>query len=389
MELQKTDIYSLALGAAFLGSGGGGAFSTSMRLAGRILDQFDCQNRECFRLHDLDEISDSAWWSVAGAVGSPAALEHSRNISTMVKQSMQLLSREIRNDIQGILAVETGANMLIALLTALECDLSLVDGDGAGRAVPQLDMLTFSNNPSLSIAPLACVGNSVSDEQMQKPPSAGGPPGAILYVHTPEKAEQLLRPLLCDAQFGQLAGLSLWAMPGRQAKLSATMISGTYHTALAWGKVIQKANRLGQHAVHSIIEHFPDQAYHLGTGVITQVQVPSPSNGFDWGRLVLEIIPEKRKITLLYQNETLLAWDAESSRPLAMAPDLICYLTSEGIPYTNADDLSSKIGQTISLIGVKANAELRARSDIFLGALNRLGYYGQYEPIERLAASLS
>ena len=87
---------------------------------------------------------------------------------------------------------------------------------------------------------------------------------------------------------------------------------------------------------------------------------------------------------VIFQNESLIAWRNDSSQPIAMAPDLICYLTPNGIPLTNADDLQK--GQELVLIGVKAPNQLRSGSILaaFQEVLNLMGYYGPYVPIEEL-----
>jgi hypothetical protein len=90
---------------------------------------------------------------------------------------------------------------------------------------------------------------------------------------------------------------------------------------------------------------------------------------------------KSRTVWIYNQNENLIAWDSQRDTPIAMAPDLLCYLTPDGIPFTNAD-LSRAQGKQVALIGAPSNAALRQPAMIaaFQAVLQGLGYAGPYVP---------
>jgi DUF917 family protein len=69
---------------------------------------------------------------------------------------------------------------------------------------------------------------------------------------------------------------------------------------------------------------------------------------------------------------------------LAVVPDLICAVSDEGMPLSNAE---IEEGQGITYIGFKAHPMFRtpAAFDLFSKALGVLEYEGGFVPIEDLA----
>lgn len=78
------------------------------------------------------------------------------------------------------------------------------------------------------------------------------------------------------------------------------------------------------------------------------------------------------------------AWDADTARPVAMAPDGIGYVNKNGQALSNAD---LKKGDKVYVVGVRAQERLRTDAYLkaqFLAGLKNVGYYGKYVPIEDL-----
>ena len=97
--------------------------------------------------------------------------------------------------------------------------------------------------------------------------------------------------------------------------------------------------------------------------------------GFDYGKVFV------KDVVIDYKNENMIAW--RNDKPIAMVPDLICWLTTDGEPLTNAD---VREGLEVVVIGAKAHEKWRVPGgfDVFRHVLKLLGYEGEYKPIEEL-----
>jgi hypothetical protein len=71
------------------------------------------------------------------------------------------------------------------------------------------------------------------------------------------------------------------------------------------------------------------------------------------------------------QNENLVAWTSTSSHPVALAPDLIVFMTADGQPFSNAD-LELTKGKDVVVIAA------------FMPVLQAAGYGGPWLPVEKL-----
>lgn len=83
-------------------------------------------------------------------------------------------------------------------------------------------------------------------------------------------------------------------------------------------------------------------------------------DGFDFGTIIFK--NSETTYTILYQNENIIAWSTDDEKPLALGPDLICYVTEKGLTFSN-DDLdyyeSELKEQEVYIIRVKAPEQLR------------------------------
>ncbi|MCP6756220.1 DUF917 domain-containing protein, partial [Klebsiella pneumoniae] len=84
----------------------------------------------------------------------------------------------------------------------------------------------------------------------------------------------------------------------------------------------------------------------------------STAGGFDTGVTTITTSDKSKKVWIYNQNENIIAWDDKRDTPIGMAPDLLCYLTTDGIPFTNAD-LSRAKGKQVALIGAPSDKALR------------------------------
>lgn len=378
-KLGQTELEDILNGAAFFGSGGGGSRQMGKQLIDAIL-----KHSQTVNLLDVTDVSADDWGAVVAGIGAPNASQDSQTRTYSLRttifkalhgieqsplQAFELLEQILAKKFSYTLSVETGtANIFIAMLVAVCKGIPIVDCDGAGRSVPELSMTTYAAS-CIDVSPCPLVSEKDGDVK------------SVLYAKTSSDMESLIRPIISTEQFGQQGGLATYALDGQTMHDKQSVIPSTISRAWRLGLTLREAKEQGKDPVEAALAFFRGRAFELFRGKIQDVSEQT-QGGFDRG--IVTIKNGDREVYVIYQNESLMAWRNDSSQPIAMAPDLICYLTPNGIPLTNADDLQK--GQELVLIGVKAPEQLRSGSILaaFQEVLNLMGYYGPYVPIENL-----
>jgi len=74
----------------------------------------------------------------------------------------------------------------------------------------------------------------------------------------------------------------------------------------------------------------------------------------------------------------MIAW--KKGKPVVMVPDLICWITTDGQPLTNAD---LEEGMEVAIIGIKADEKWFVKNgfELFRNVLRSIGYDGEYQPL--------
>lgn len=312
-ELTREDLEQIVGGACFLASAGGGTYTSGMNLASRF-GNTDYYPENKVRLIEVDEVEDEKSGVMVAYIGSPESMEEIYYPIEIVQAVRQLEKQ--KGAISYILPAEIGAiSSLAACTTAAKLGIPVVDGDGAGRAVPELSMTTYSLyqkdvNPVFlaSKEENAYVSLSIADGTSETAAS---------------EVEKFVRPVLSVPCFGQKAGLAMWVLSGAEIK-EVIRSRHTLQGCLALGKYIR------EHKKEELFRKVKKMGYgrprsHRGTGAAIHTSV---GGGFDIGKLTFttEGSAEENNITVLFQNESLIAWDTNRSRPLTTAPDLISYL---------------------------------------------------------------
>jgi DUF917 family protein len=337
----QQEIKDIITGATFLGAGGGGSPRTGFLLAERI---------ESVNLVEIDEVPDDANVCVVAGMGSPAVL---RKIGWMDEQMVALerLEEATGRKFDFLVPVEIGAfNSVTPLQAGAVKRRPVVDADGAGRAVPELQMTTFELF-GISASPIALAdrnGNS-----------------AILYVRNTPIGERIARAI--TTEFGMQAGIACYAMTGRQLKAAA--VRSTLSLAEEVGRAIRSARNSGKNIVEVVAEVVGGVIIEAGTVVKKTEEVKS---GFDYGRVYVG------ETVVDYKNENMIAW--KKGKPVVMVPDLICWITTDGQPLTNAD---LEEGMEVAIIGIKADEKWFVKDgfELFRNVLRSIGYDGEYQPL--------
>ncbi|MBE3037845.1 MAG: DUF917 domain-containing protein [Chloroflexi bacterium] len=351
-ELRESQLRDIVIGAGLLGAGGGGSTAEGMKLVDRVLEYGDA-----VKLALPQELAPATWGAVIAGVGSPrSSLNRVRSVSPTM--ALDLLGKNLGRDFSFVIPFELGAgNSLNPMLAAIQKDIPIVDGDPCGRAVPEIHMTTFYLG-GIPVTPLALA----TEEKIQ----------AVISAPEAYDAERVTRAITAE-----LAGVSAIAAQAMSAEdLQRLVIPGTTTLVEQIGRAIRetKANRGDVAGV--LADRFG--GYLLGRGRVAKL-AGETKGGFDFGTAEID---GELPVRIHFQNESMIAF--RDGRLLAIVPDLICCIDSEGTPLTNAD---LKEGMETTYVGFPAQPPFRKPEvyALFTHILDQLGYKKGFRPIEQLA----
>ncbi|GAC1650522.1 MAG: DUF917 domain-containing protein [Herpetosiphon sp.] len=362
--LSAAELGDIVVGACLLGSGGGGPLSVAKELLK------DLEQLGPVRLVEPSDVRDDERLAVVAIDGSPHDAEQGPfpyTIPTLAWGKLdQLQHQQSGRKLGVVVGAEVGAgNSLIPMIVAAMKGIPVLDGAGAGRAVQKLSLCSFAT----AGVPVGQIAMADTKRQF------------ALQAPDAEIAELCVRAVVSSRVFPDFAGIALWAMDG--ATMQHAIVRGVVSRAQQLGKTIREAVDQQGDPAAAACKLMGGRVLFRGRGLRMQQHT---SGGFDMGVVTLQSDDGMGTCTIVTQNENLIAWDSRQERPLAMSPDLICYLAGDGQPFSNADTDSIKPEQEVAIIGIPAGAEMRTKTiiDEYLQLLNAAGYFGVYQPLEEL-----
>lgn len=363
-KLGERELRDIVNGACILGCGGGGPLSIGLQILEELLKQ-----GKPVLLADPSSIDAAATMAVSADVGSPDAASGggfdfgAAPIAYGVLDALQ--QHAGWKPFSYVLPGEVGAgNSFIPMSVAAQKGIPIVDAAGARRAIPGLAMCTYASH-QIPISPIA-MGNESNQ--------------VTLTVKDIPTAEAAIHGIISGDTFGQLAGVAFWPMNGKTMQGSA--IFGTTSYAEKLGATLREALAAKKDPVEAVRAYLEGYLLFVGTIVDSGEQT---SGGFDYGRVTLKA-DDGSELYIFNQNENLIAWNTKDARPVAMGPDLICYLTTDGLVFSNAD-MDIPKGKKVAVIGAKAPPQMRDPKIVvqFTNTLRQMAWYaGPYVPIEEL-----
>jgi DUF917 family protein len=362
IPLTRRDLEDILLGATLLGSGGGGP-----RVVGQQILESLVKRGTLPTLIGVGDLEDDAWGAVSAFAGSPdgaASGSFDWSPATEAFKDMIAWGEANRRPMAFVLPVELGGGnsfIPLAVAASLSPALPVVDCAGARRAVPGLPELSYAAPPGVPVSPMVLASPT---DRMR------------VEVTGARLADDVLRSVVVSSGFGEEAGVALWPMNGATVKTAAVVGATTYAQKL--GAALREAPTGG--AVAAALRY--TGGVLLAQGTITKVTA-STAGGFDLTTIVVRT--DQGDVRVFAQNENLIAYRSTSPTPLAMAPDLLGWLTPGGVPFSNADP-EMEVGTEVSLLGMPAPAAMRAPYFVqqFLDDLRTAGYGGSYVALEHL-----
>ncbi len=357
--LSSQDLNDLLNGACILGSGGGGPLTIGAEMIKDIL-----KISNTVQLAEPSEIDGSAQMAVSAYVGSPDASNSADLDFAVGARAFDILADYQKTTLSYVLPGEVGAgNSLAPMTVAVRKGIPVVDAAGARRAIPHFLQCTYASN-KIPIEPMVVASATTQVVLSQMPNTLAEPisRGAIQGV------------------FNDITAVAFWSMTG--AVMNAAAVPNTTSYAIGLGAALRMALASGDDPVKTVVDYLGGLVLFQGT---ISDSGSSTKGTVDYGTVTMTN-PSGELVTIFNQNENLIAWSNKKDHPLAMGPDLLCYLTTTGQVFSNADFAMLPKNAQVALIGVPSIPAMRSPFIIqqFLKALAVTGYAGNYVPIEKL-----
>ena len=365
MHIGLEHVEDLARGAAILGTGGGGdPYLGGLMLRQALLDGHTVE------LIDVESLHDDDFVAPFGMMGAPTVIvEKIPNGAEMVA-ALRTLERFAGSDAKAVLCAEIGGvNALLPLVLAARCGLPVVDGDGMGRAFPQLQMTTY-HIFGVSAGPMVMAdeyGNTV-----------------LIDAEQSTEVERLGRSMV--VAMGGSCSICLYPMRGRDAKRS--LVRSTLSLALGLGRTVREARGKSADPFKSLLNYLRDTEYYQHCDVLFEGKVVDllreTSGGWAMGQIVLEGLGSclGRRLSVQFQNEHLVA--REGDRVLAIVPDLVAVLDAATAEPITTEGL--KYGQRVAVLGISAAPIMRSPQALAVFGPQAFGLSDPFTPLEQLRA---
>lgn len=362
MKLNGEDLKDLAVGAAFLGTGGGGDPYVGRLMVQRCLDE----GLEV-ELIEPSELPDEALVIPTAMMGAPTVLVEKIPSGDEAVNSLKRLEAHLGRKAFATMPIEIGGiNSTIPLVVGARLGLPVVDADGMGRAFPELQMETFGVY-GISGSPMV-----VTDEDGDQ---------AIILARDNKDMEWLSRGVAI--RMGGCAYIAEYSMTGADVKRTA--IPNTMTLAMRIGRTLREAKSRHLNPFEALLELLPRTLYHHGriifTGKIADMRRET-RNGFALGRARIGGLGAfSGTMEIEIQNENLVA--RVDGVVKAIVPDLICIMDSETAEPITTENL--RYGQRVSVMAVAVPEIMRTPEALAVFGPRCFGLTEPFTPIETMA----
>ncbi|WP_318617302.1 DUF917 domain-containing protein [Sporosarcina sp. YIM B06819] len=352
----KEEIENIAIGAALLGTGGGGDPYIGKLMALQAVEDYGP-----IRLLSIDEVPDDALIVPSAMMGAPTVMVEKIPNGEEAVAAFKAMKEYLGKEIFATMPIEAGGvNSLLPLALAARLGLPVIDADGMGRAFPELQMVTFYLD-GVSATPMV-----LSDEK-----------GNNLLLNTINNmwAERIART--ATIEMGGSVMLSIYPMDGKTVKRSAIHHILTLEEKI--GRTIREAKERNEDPIEEVLKL--TNGHRLFKGKVTDINRKT-EEGFAKGTATIEGVEDYKEdeCFLHFQNEHLLA--ETKDKVLCSTPDLITVLDSDtGMPITTE---GLKYGARCVVIGMPANPKWRTPKGIEVAGPRYFGYDLDFTPLEDL-----
>lgn len=346
-EIVDSDLEAVAIGAAILGTGGGGN-----PYIGMLRCRQELRKGRSINVIPIDELPDDALVVSLGGIGAPVVGIEKIEQGEECLNAMRAIEEELGCKVDALISSEIGgSNAMEPMLTAAQAGIPVVDGDGMGRAFPEMQMSTWSIYGHTS-TPAA-----MADEKGN----------IVIFKKTRDEVWVEILARATVVAMGAAAGLAEAPMKGSYVKRAA--IKSTITQALSLGNAVLEAHRLNQDPIAAVLSHEDGQL--LMTGKIVDLE-RHLKGGFAVGHMSIdgfgEFQGDRGRIDI--QNEFLVFH--RNDKVEVCVPDLIVVLDVDtGLPITTE---VLRYGQRIAVLALPCDDLLRTPEALAVVGPAAFGY---------------
>jgi len=362
----EVEISDFVRGCDFMGTSGGGEPDIGRKFLLECLKE----GRE-IKWVDVSEIADTNWTCAAFYMGSIAPQTEEtkakmrrlgitqERVARPLVSAVKVLEEYTNTKVGVIIPLELGGiNTPASIDAAVRLGITVVDGDSAGRAIPEL------------VQGLRCIYHKKAT-----PITCCDQWGNVTIIKEAVNygTAEMLGKMVSIAAFG-LCGEAGFLLRWQEAK--EALIPGTLSRAYSIGKAIREARESGADPVEAAVEAV--EGWRLFTGVVSKRETED-REGYYWGMNTIDGTDKFKGHTMkiFFKNENHIAW--LDDRVYVTSPDII-----EVVELKTAEPITNtrlKEGDSVAVIGAK-NETYRSKERVELAGPKRYGYDIEYVPIE-------
>lgn len=351
----------ILVGAAFLGTGGGGSLEKGLENVER-----DLKAGRSIRIADPDELPQDTWAATPYYCGSlaPTGETAFKKGETPYEDrecwlAVKTLEGHLGVSIGTTVATELGGgNTAAALSVAAQLGVPALDADGAGRSVPDLQHSTYYV-AGIPIAPMG-IANKYGDTAV------------IRSVADDFHAEALVRAMAVSS--GGHVGVA--DHPGRIGEIRKGLVERSLTFSEKVGRAIRATRK---EPIDSVLA--ATDGFLLFRGEAASDCKYEDKAGFTFGEMRLRGTDRDRGSTyrVWFKNENIISW--RNGKVDVTAPDLICLFDLEArAPILNP---TLKKGQSVAVFGLRAPPIWRTPRGVEGFGPRYFGFKTNFVPIEK------
>jgi len=362
--LTKQDVHDILLGAALLGTGGGGSLEAGIE----IVDKAFAEGFE-FRLADLDDLNGDDLIGTPYSCGSISPLSKEQQIEfdklpkskdTAEVIAIKCIEKYFGKKLVGVVATELGGfNTAAALDAGARLNIPTIDGDPAGRSVPYLQQTTYFIN-DIPIHPMG-LANSFGDSMI------------VINAISDERAEAITRAVAV-ASFNAVGVVD---HIGHWKDIRDALIPHTISLCLKYGQIARRSQKENKNLATTLVKEF--NGYFLFKGIVSAASWED-KDGFTYGDLHVDGCDEFQGDTfrVWIQNENIISW--KNGEIYVTVPDSINIIdNSKNMPLLNPD---ARVGDSISIFALKSFDPWRTEKGMEVFGPKFFGFDIEYRRIE-------
>ena len=358
--IDETSLDDIALGAAILGTGGGGDPELGKLLAAQAI-----RRHGPVPVSEMGEVPDDALIVPVSMMGAPAVAHEKLPSIHPVAGIVRSLTAVLGRPAEYTMAAEIGGiSALLPVAAAAELGIPLVDADMMGRAFPELPMVI----PSIFGVPA-------------NPMTVGDDWGnAVVIDGVDNHHNERIARALC-VEMGASVLMALYTMTGEQAR--PVVVQGTLSLAERLGRSVREAREVHGDPIAAAMRLLGGR--RLYSGKVSDLARRTESGFTQMRATITGLGDHTGLLTIGSQNEHLVAWRGSADAPagdtlLASTPDLIMILDTEtGSPITTE---SLRFGSRVTVMAAPCDPRYRSEAALAVVGPRAFGYDLEYVPIE-------